>query len=287
MAQLDRTIYTQSNVILTTGDFGGSGTQFAFATISGVQNASVSFSSAKENVNAFGSKGIIDKVQLAPDTATATFSFILPTGTGAGTHLSPTLLNNLLQNSLLDQPTGINVKIPGIGYVISGIMSSFSVNAAVGDLATCEMTIEGIPSGTAGIDSALPAVDTPVAASSYSVVTPERVSGVGGDGTANFGACVQNATFSWDIPVERIQCLGEATSISSTFTNPPGTASITVQGIARPDAITGLIVGGYKFGLGTQAEAVSREHNLAVGDVAATFNITIEGTADSCIVQNS
>lgn len=286
MSQLNRTIYTQSAVILTTGDFGSA--QTAFATISGVQSASVSLSSPKQNVNAFGSKGIIDRVQLEPDAATATFSFILPTSTGAGAHLSPTLMNDLMQNSLLDQPTGINVEIPGIGYVYSGILSSVSINAAVGDLATCEMTIEGIPSGGNGLSTDVPAVDTPVVASTYSVVTPDRISGLNGGGTAGFGGCVQTASFSWEVPVERIQCLGHAVSNSTTFTNPPGTSSMSVEGVESPSLnITGLIVGGYKFSLGVNADPVSKEANLAVGDVAATFNISIESTADSCVVSDS
>jgi hypothetical protein len=49
-----------------------------------------------------------------------------------------------------------------------------------------------------------------------------------------------------------------------------------------PLGITGLIVGGFKFGIGTQGKVSSREHNLAVGDVGATFNVTVDATADSC-----
>ena len=294
---INRTIYTSSEARILSGT-----SDTAWAVISGVQNASVTFNSPNTPVNAFGSKGIIDNVQMEPQTATATFSFALPSGTGNGSHISPTMLNELMQNSLLDTPEPIHVKVAGIGTVISGFLSSFSVNAAVGDLATCEMTFEGVPSGGMvgnDTDGELPDKISPVAAISYPVLTADRISGFGGgsneggggnpgtNNIAGFGASVQNTTFSWDIPVERVMSLGLSPSQADTFPNPPGTASITAQGMDMPLNITGVIVGGYKFSLGTQARVSSREHNLAVGDVGATYNITMDATADSCVCSNA
>lgn len=281
-----RTIYTQGEVRLTTGHFGE--TQVPFAVVSGVQNASVSFNSPRQNVNSFGVRGIIDKVQVEAETATTTFSYILPSGTGYGNHLSPSKVNSLMQNSLLDTPTGINISVAGIGCVYSGILSSLTINAAVGDLATCEMTFEGIPSGGYAAqdkDNELPAKISPVSEQTYGVLTPANISGVlaGVDGAGNFGGCAQSASFSWEIPVERVVCLGEPVSSASTFTTPPGTASVTAEGLDMPSGITGVIVGGFKFAIGTSSREVSREHSLAVGDVGATFNVTVEGTADSAI----
>ncbi len=297
---INRTIYTQSEVKITTGDFGVAQTDFA--VISGVQNASVSFSTPRQNVNSFGIRGIIDKVQTEAETATATVSFILPSGTGAGNHLSPVKLNDLMQNSLLDNPTGFNVTVAGIGCVYSGLLSSFSVNAAVGDLPTCELTFEGIPSGGSlaqNADGELPDKITSVTASTYPVLTSDKVSGLSiadsdggnnnplGNNVGGFGASVQNATFSWEIPVERVLSLGAPISQPAVFTTLPGTSSITAEGLDMPSGITGLIVGGYKFTIGTSAKEVSREHNLAVGDVGGTYNVNMESTADSCVVANS
>lgn len=294
---INRTIYTSSEARILSGT-----SDTAWAVVSGVQNASVTFNSPNTPVNAFGSKGIIDNVQMEPQTATATFSFALPSGTGNGSHISPTMLNQLMQNSLLDTPEPIHVKVAGIGTVISGFLSSFSINAAVGDLATCEMTFEGVPSGGMvgnDTDGELPDKISPVAAISYPVLTADRISGFGGgsneggggnpgtNNIAGFGASVQNTTFSWDIPVERVMSLGLSPSQADTFPNPPGTASITAQGMDMPLNITGVIVGGYKFSLGTQARVSSREHNLAVGDVGATYNITMDATADSCVCSNA
>lgn len=297
MAAPNRTIYTQSEVRITTGDFGTA--QTVFAVVSGVQNASVSLNSPRENVNAFGRKGIIDKVQVEAETATANFSFILPSGAGIG--LTPSKFNEMLQNSLLDTPTGFNVSVAGIGCVYSGLLSSFTVNAAVGDLPTCEMTIEGIASGgvpSQDLDDELPNKITPdVTAVTYPVLTSSRVSGLlagvggetaggnpAGNSIGNFGAAVQSTSFTWEVPVERILSLGDLVTNPAVFTNPPGTASITAEGMDMPSGITGIIVGGYTFAMGTNARVVSREHNLAVGEINATYNVSVESTADSCVV---
>jgi hypothetical protein len=291
MAAINRTIYTQSQVKLLSGTDAG-----PWAVISGVQSASVSYNSPNQTVNAFGSRGIIDNVQLEPETASTTFNFILPSITGNGSHISPSMINELMQNSLLDTPAPFHVSVAGVGQVISGYLSSITVNAAVGDLATCEMTFEGVPSGgitSNDADGELPDKINSVAAVSYPVLTPDRISGIGpavagGDGNpatndiGGFGASAQNASFSWEVPVERVMSLGTLPSESTAFTNPPGTSSMTVQGMDMPLGITGLVVGGYKFGIGIKGKVSSREHNLAVGDVGATFNVTVNATADSC-----
>jgi hypothetical protein len=174
-------------------------------------------------------------------------------------------------------------------------LSSITVNASVGDLATCEMTFEGVPSGgIAGNDSdgELPDKIASVAAVSYGVLTPANISGIGPSVTEDgspatndiggFGSSAQTASFSWEVPVERVMSLGTSPSESTSFTNPPGTSSMTAEGMDMPLGITGLIVGGFKFGIGVKGKVSSREHNLAVGDVGATFNVTVDSTADSC-----
>ena len=94
----------------------------------------------------------------------------------------------------------------------------------------------------------------------------------------NFAGCVQSATFSWEVPIERIQCLGENVSSSTNFSNPPGTSSLTLEGIDIPYPVSGITLGDMRIML-RNAKVVSREHNLAVGDVAATFNLSLEATA--------
>ena len=529
---ITRTIYTQGKVTLKTGLIGG--TLSNFAVVSGVQNASFSMDTPRENVNSFGFKGLIDKVQVAPETATVNFSYILPKndivdgnnvpveGYGATVnHLSPSKISGLMGDALSNTHSGIHVVLDGVGCLISGIMSSFSVNASAGDLATVDMTFEGIPSGSV-TDGSLPDKSEGVIASTYNVLTPDRISGFlpdnslgndsdalgdltkvlytsdfsanvnsfvfaagtltaavtpkntftassnitaesnvvnvantaglsvgqvltrisgtgafganavisaitnatsftvsvnhattgsmvfsvpfdkpgswlevknatagvvqlskasltgtildnytisfrvfnnsgvqifanaslddasaldefsnppisigagedklisfssklfhasdlllirfgptagtvngptgnldlsvnsyiyikdivvstdgGANNAGNFAGCVQSATFSWEVPVERIQCLGENVSSSTNFSNPPGTATLTLEGIDVPYPVSGITLGDMRIML-RNAKVVSREHNLAVGDIAATFNLSLEATA--------
>lgn len=451
---ITRTIYTQGKVTLKTGLIGG--TLSNFAVVSGVQNASFSMETPRENVNSFGFKGLIDKVQVAPETATVNFSYILPKNDievdvygASANHLSPSKISGLMGDALSDTHSGIHVEVAGIGCIVSGIMSSFSVNASAGDLATVDMTFEGVPSGgslSQDTDSELPAKNSNISTATYDVLTPDRISGylpdnsLGNDtgtagdltqviytsnfsstedsftavassatfaaaqtanesngwlkilstavarvergtltggvdtnnyvisfkvfqntgetiyvnsgldatttvtdltaGTAvalvdgvettvyftrtfatsdvltlrfstaangtgvvtstgstaiyiknvtistdggqnnagNFAGCVQSAAFSWEVPIERIQCLGETVSSSTNFSNPPGTSSLTLEGIDIPYPVSGITLGDMRIML-RNAKVVSREHNLAVGDVAATFNLSLEATA--------
>jgi len=452
---ITRTIYTQGKVTLKTGLIGGALSNFA--VVSGVQNASFSMETPRENVNSFGFKGLIDKVQVAPETASVNFSYILPKENietdvygASANHLSPSKISGLMGDALSDTHSGIHVELAGLGCLVSGIMSSFSINASAGDLATIDMTFEGVPSGIGGslgqdTDTELPAKNSNISTATYDVLTPDRISGflpdnslgadsdsdadltqtlyysnfssttdtfstpdasatftaaqianesngwlriastavaraertlAGGvntnnyiisfrvfqntgatiyvnsgldatttttdltagtavalannvettvsfartfatsnvltlrfstsaDGTGvvtsagstaiyiknvtvstdglpnnagNFAGCVQSATFSWEIPIERIQCLGENVSSSTNFGNPPGTATLTLEGIDVPYPVSGLTLGDMRIML-RNAKVVSREHNLAVGDVAATFNLSLEATA--------
>lgn len=301
---ISRTIYTQGKVTLKTGSIGG--TLGNFAVVSGVQNATFSLNTPRENVNSFGFKGLVDKVQVAPETATATFSYVLPkndmqtdTYLGNANHLSPSKISGLMGDAAADTHSGVHVEVAGLGTLMSGVLSSFNINAAVGELATVEMTFEGVPSGGQSSDDGLPAKNSTITTATYEVLTPDRISGylpdnaLGSDGDTdpdlitteggennigNFGGCVRTATFSWEIPIETVQCLGESVSQAYRFSNPPGTSSLVLEGIDVPYAVSGLTLGDMRVSL-KNAKFVSREHNMAVGEVTSTYNLTLEATA--------
>ena len=186
--------------------------------------------------------------------------------------------NCIKSNSITITKTGNGTGYTGTPTVV--------ITPAAGDMGSgASATIAAPVSGA--LSGALTMTNT---GRGYNTLPTISLSGGGNPGTNNiagFGASVQNTTFSWDVPVERVMSLGLAPSEASTFPNPPGTASITAQGMDMPYNITGIVVGGYKFSLGTQARVSSREHNLAVGDVGATYNITMDATADSCICSNA
>ncbi|MAF43996.1 MAG: hypothetical protein CMI54_07535 [Parcubacteria group bacterium] len=111
----------------------------------------------------------------------------------------------------------------------------------------------------------------------------------GGDADDDIESCAQSASFSWDVPVETILCLGsDPVDAGIALGNPPGTASFTVEalhtqlvGAAKQHYL--LDIGAYRMTL-NNAEIDSRTHNLAVGDLHGTYNYVLGGTGDGFTV---
>lgn len=288
---ITRTIYTQGTLIID------SGATTNWAVLSGVQNASYSLNTPRENVSQFSAKGLIDKVQVAPTEASITCSFIIPNALTAnlGSHITAAKLNGLMQNAqLTDTLPNMIVTAGGLGQISGAVLSSINVNAAVGDLPTMELTFDGVPMSDP-IDTDSEAAGTKLSpvpiATAFTVVTPAFVSGFAGGakvdltvGDSNTDS-IQTFTFGWEMPVERIQRLGENVNATQPFGNPPGTATITLEGTNIPNIsnLSGIAIGPYTFAIGGRSDVVSREHSMAVGDVSATFSVNIEGTADAVI----
>jgi hypothetical protein len=288
---ITRTIYTQGTLIID------SGATTNWAVLSGVQNASYSLNTPRENVSQFSAKGLVDKVQVAPTEGTITCSFIIPDSTTTlGDHITAAELNGLMQNAQLTDGTLPNMIVTagGLGKISGAVLSSINVNAAVGDLPTMELTFEGVPL-TDPVDTDSEAAGTkkspiPVA-TTFNVVTPTFVSGFAGGVKVNLTAgdsttdSIQTFTFGWDMPVERIQRLGESVNATQPFGNPPGTATMSLEGTNIPNIanLSGIAVGPYTFAIGGRVDVISREHSMAVGDISASFTVNYEGTADAVV----
>lgn len=287
---ISRTIYTQGTLIIDSGSTAN------WAVLSGVQNATYTLNTPRENVNQFSAKGLIDKVQVAPTEASITCSFIIPdSATTLGEHITAQDLNGLIEmGQLTDSLPNMKVTAGGLGQISGAILSSINVNCAVGELPTMELTFDGVPYSDP-IDTDAEANGTrksPVpTASTFNVVTPTFVSGYAGGANVALTAgdsntdSIQTFSFTYDMPVERIQRLGESVNSASPFGNPPGSATITLEGTNIPNIanLSGLVVGPYTFKIGGRLDVVSREHSMAVGDVSATFSVNYEGTADAVV----
>jgi hypothetical protein len=290
---ITRTIYTQGKLTID------SGATTNWAVLSGVQNATYTINTPRENVNQFSAKGLIDKVQVAPTEATITCSFIIPSKAqstaASGLHIAPTALNGLIQmGSLTEGLENITVTAGGLGKITGAILSSININAAAGELPTMELTFQGIPPSNpidtdAEIDGTK--VSNPPIATSYLVTTPDIISGFAGGTAVSFTAgdsntdAIRTATFAYDMPVERIQRLGESVDLATPFGNPPGTASLTLEGtnVANISNFSGIVIGPYVFAVGGRLDVVSREHSMAVGDISASYSVNYEGTADAVV----
>jgi len=294
---ITRTIYTQGKLTID------SGTTTDWAVLSGVQNATYSINTPRENVNQFSAKGLIDKVQVAPSEATITCSFIIPSkaqiAAAQGLHIGASDLNGLIQmGSLTSDLPNMTVTAGGLGKITGAILSSININAAAGELPTMELTFQGIPpTNPIDTDSEVNAtkVSNPPIAATYLVTTPDIISGYRQGSAVSFTAgdsntdAIRTATFAYDMPVERIQRLGESVNLATPFGNPPGTASLTLEGtnVANITDFSGIVIGPYVFAIGGRLDIVSREHSMAVGDVAASYSVNYEGTADAVVCSAS
>jgi hypothetical protein len=294
---ITRTIYTQGKLTID------SGTTTDWAVLSGVQNATYSINTPRENVNQFSAKGLIDKVQVAPTEATITCSFIIPSkaqiAAAQGLHIGASDLNGLIQmGSLTSNLPNMTVTAGGLGKITGAILSSININAAAGELPTMELTFQGIPpSNPIDTDTEIDGtkVSNPPIAETYLVTTPDIISGYRQGSAVSFTAgdsntdAIRTATFAYDMPVERIQRLGESVNLATPFGNPPGTASLTLEGtnVANITDFSGIVIGPYVFAIGGRLDIVSREHSMAVGDVAASYSVNYEGTADAVVCSAS
>jgi hypothetical protein len=138
-----RTIYTQGAVNLAataTNIFAGTITGAAGLFLSGIQSANFTANSPSQDVNAFGVLGSINKVQVEPATATLEVTLVINSGNTADGNW----LSGLVRNSQLPSPSGLIVTASGIGQVSGAVLSSFRMEASVGNLAQMTLTFEGV-----------------------------------------------------------------------------------------------------------------------------------------------
>jgi hypothetical protein len=254
---ITRTIYTQ-------GAASVSGWPFNRVFLSGIQSANVSISTPRQDVNAFGVLGSINKVQLEPVEASADISLYI---TDANSGVIPFLISN----SQNQTPNYIDVSISGLGIIKNAILSSFSFNAAVGDIPTISMTFNG-QSGqnlSAGVAPTTPNTQT------LTIQVPQTISGIMFSGGST---CAQSIELSYEMPTEKINCLGNPINDSTLFPVFPGTLSVEVNGTEAPYLVTGVQIGNLLLNF-PKALEVSRSHNMAIGDTNASYNLTQETTA--------
>lgn len=284
---VNRTIYTQGAVQLFSGVSGihsteTTGNGFFF---SGVQSANFTANSPKMDVNAFGILGPINKVAIEPETATLEISLVVNSG-NSGNHF----LSGLVKDANRPTPSGCIITASGVGQLKKAILTSFRLEASVGALPTLAMTFEGV-SGDSSVMSGVTAATTPNTAV-VSVFTPANFGSIFWNtaGTDVASGCPQTIRASWEMPVERLNCLGTAVNDYSLFSRPPGTMSFTAEGIDYTmlgNYITGVKIGLYTLkNSDTAIKETSRSVNMAIGEAAATFNITSEGVALGAIVDS-
>jgi len=290
MATVTRTIYTQGEVVLSgqsmtlgSGITGASTGTLPGLTLSGIQSVNFTVNTPQTDVNAFGVLGTIDKVQLEPTASTLEVSMIIANAGGA---MNTNWLSGLANDANQPNPSGLSVTAKGVGMLTKAIMSSFRMEAAVGALPTLSFTMEG----NSGAFPAAAAAPTQLNTLDFQVAIPSEIDGILWADAANTG-CPQSIRASWEMPVERVNCLGNDINDPTIFSRPPGTVTYVAEGVdsaMKNNYVTGVTIGPYSLissAIGTRVS--SRTNNMAVGEVGATLNVTSENIAWGAVVLGS
>ena len=268
------------------------------------QNATFTITVPRENVNAMGFSGTVDRPQLDANDATLEFAFIPQTNAsgGLGTDMTGGRMNSLIEDSIKGTPTRSKVHAAGIGSLdvdgagaASALMNSIAVDGAVGAMPTTTLGFTGVAAASIPAAEGFGANGVPGDAATLNVtlVEPQNISlSAGAQPAAPDGnllpnsSCAQSGAVAWDLPVEVILCLSDNPETDGVaFGNPPGTASITVEALADEiDASQDarnyeIVIGDFAYTL-NKARIDSKTNSMAVGDLFATFNYVLGGTAD-------
>lgn len=168
----NRTIYNVMALYVSSGTATGTTTGLVGADIprqlSRVQNFDEDFTRNLIDVNQFGNLAAIDRIEVENPDVTASFSYYLTNGqnerelglnvhgTGTAESALRSCISGLLSKatdeknyylSIVDEGqdaagyVGVNTGVIGVG---NGFLTSYTVNAAVGDIPTAEVAIEGL-----------------------------------------------------------------------------------------------------------------------------------------------
>jgi hypothetical protein len=251
-----------------------------------VQSASCEVSRPIEDILSFGKLGSLGRVQNAVSTCKADIKSYVPNITGTGGVAAQNLVNQAFITALTGESlSGINaiVTVSPNGFVMSGILTSFSVDISQGSFATADFSFQGV--GEPTFSDAPTTTTYTEQANMPSTFVPVTSTNVSGQVT---GGCANSFKFNLDIPTESLSCLGGVTSgtqgaVAKDYLQvgkPPFKTSISVEGTAvNPPTGSSLtsqfVVGKLAIAL-PAAQVTSRSFNNAVGQVGATYNYTLE-----------
>lgn len=190
-----------------------------------VQSADVDFSISRQDVFEFGNLYAIDNIQVEPPTATLNFSYILATGIN-----NHTLLGLNAFDTLLADVVGKQYILSGAGALTipSGLISSYAVEASVGNLPTVTVSVQALDATYVAGTPTYPIVGTNP---DINVIRPDEIV-VTIAGTAY--EC-RSFSFSLDIPREYINKLGALAPIANIISGPPK-VSVEAEIILRDSA---------------------------------------------------
>ena len=187
-----------------------------------IQSASVDFNISRQEVFEFGTVFAVDSVQVQPPTVNLNFSYAIASGTANNTNHTKMDLNNLA--TLLADMAGKTYTVSGAGNMVlqSGLISSYGISAAVGNVPTATVQIQALSalySPSAPSNATRPAT-------SITAATPQSMTLVASAGGSNGNVSARSFSATLDIPRQFIYQLGSLTPVA-VITN--GAAKVTVE----------------------------------------------------------
>jgi hypothetical protein len=187
-----------------------------------IQSASVDFNISRQDVFEFGTVFAVDSVQVQPPTVNLNFSYAIASGTANNTNHTKMDLNAL--GTLLADMAGKTYTVSGAGNLVlqSGLVSSYAINASVGNVPTATVQVQGI-SATYTPGSIANATRN---ATDITAATPQNMTLVASNGGSNGSVSARSFTATLDVPKQYIYQLGSLTPVG-VITN--GAAKVTVE----------------------------------------------------------
>lgn len=298
---VQRVLYSSQSAKIKTG-----GTEYLLP----VQTASADTTIPTEDVLILGQLGSAGREQKDVATCKATLkAFICESvvavstgGTvgGIDTNLH-TILTAIKTDSLAGTPIEVWVGYKGDpvanatvgGFYLKGAASNISVDAGKGAFPTLDLSFDGVGEvefmSMGGTSAGKESHANDDYIKEANPVTSNQVT-VGG--TTN--DTLSTAKFAFDMPTETASrlggiILGKTTVVENdnvTFSKPPFKATLTVDGLNLTAAdvsgaaatLTTLNVKGLAIAMAGKSAMTAKSQNQNVGDVGATYSITIEGT---------
>ena len=218
-----------------------------------------------------------------------TFLLALKADSLAGTAISVTCGYDNTPNDPASENVG--------GFIFAGACSNISIDAAKGAFPTLDLSFDGVGEVSYMALGGTSAGKEEHAAHNYintaNPVTSNQVSVVGASAVTD---SLNSAKFAFDMPTETVSRLGGVIKGSTTavigdnvmFSKPPFKSTLTVEGISMttlgnlvPTSIaigTDLVTPLFKATISSAAAVTAKSQNNNVGDVGATFSMTVEGT---------
>lgn len=187
-----------------------------------IQSASVDFNISRQDVFEFGTVFSVDSVQVQPPTVNLNFSYAIASGTANNTNHTKMDLNAI--GTLLADMAGKTYTVSGAGNLVlqSGLVSSYAINASVGNIPTATVQVQGISATyTPGTIA-----NAARAATNITAATPQNMTLVASNGGSNGNVSARSFTATLDVPKQYIYQLGSLTPVG-VITN--GAAKVTVE----------------------------------------------------------